>query len=526
MDSRKLLKQKAKENIKHHFFRNVILVFIASVLMSGGYIYSTKDIFSTDNEEAVISIINEKQEKKSNAEIVNELLKETIDEKEHEEIEEKNKYTNGVLSVLFNEITISGSFIFGILNVINKYIFSGEISVLILTILGLGIIALTYIFVGNVMVIGKNRYFLEQRRYNDTKIDKLLFPYRIKKTLHLSYILLIKNIYQLLWSFTIIGGFIKHYTYLMIPYVLAENPNITKDEAFELSKEMMDGHKMEVFKLDVSLIGWKILGAFTYNLSNIFYYNVYRESLFTELYMNIRNEKINKLEKGYLLNDHLLAIKERKNFSYPQDKFSIPISKRRKWLNIDYAKNYSFTTYILFFFSFSFIGWIWEVLFHLVSDGVFVNRGTMFGPWLPIYGVGGCLILFLFKPFREKHWLIFLLSFILCGIIEYSTAWYLETFKHMKWWDYSGYFLNIKGRICMEGLLVFGLGGCIFTYILAPIFDNLYEKVKPKIKVVLCIVLISCFAIDFLYSLKYPNSGEGITNSITYTDVNETITKI
>lgn len=49
MENRKLLKQKAKENIKQHFFRNVILVFIASVLMSGGYIYSTKDTFSTDN---------------------------------------------------------------------------------------------------------------------------------------------------------------------------------------------------------------------------------------------------------------------------------------------------------------------------------------------------------------------------------------------------------------------------------------------------------------------------------------------
>ena len=54
MENRKLLKQKAKENIKQHFFRNVILVFIASVLMSGGYIYSTKDTFSTNNEKAVV----------------------------------------------------------------------------------------------------------------------------------------------------------------------------------------------------------------------------------------------------------------------------------------------------------------------------------------------------------------------------------------------------------------------------------------------------------------------------------------
>ena len=73
--------------------------------------------------------------------------------------------------------------------------------------------------------------------------------------------------------------------------------------------------------------------------------------------MDIRKEKINKLEKGYLLNDHLLDIKEKVNFSYPEEKFSIPISKRRKWLNIDYAKSYSLTTYILFFL-FIFIYWM------------------------------------------------------------------------------------------------------------------------------------------------------------------------
>ena len=55
----------------------------------------------------------------------------------------------------------------------------------------------------------------------------------------------------------------------------------------------------------------------------------------------------------------------------------------------DYHRNYTLMTYILLFFIFAFIGWIWEVGIHIVEDGVFVNRGTMFGPWLPIYGFGG-----------------------------------------------------------------------------------------------------------------------------------------
>ena len=60
--------------------------------------------------------------------------------------------------------------------------------------------------------------------------------------------------------------------------------------------------------------------------------------------------------------------------------------KRESIFNVNYDKNYTLTSYILLFFAFSFIGWSWEVVLHLINDGVFVNRGTMYGPWLPIYG--------------------------------------------------------------------------------------------------------------------------------------------
>ena len=106
---------------------------------------------------------------------------------------------------------------------------------------------------------------------------------------------------------------------------------------------------------------------------------------------------------------------------------------------------------------------------------------------------------------------MFLSAFILCGIVEYGTAWYLETFKHLRYWDYSGYFVNIKGRICLEGLIVFGLGGCGFTYLLAPLFDNLYRKINPKIVNILCIVLVLLFMGDCAYTHIHPHTGQGIS---------------
>ncbi len=115
------------------------------------------------------------------------------------------------------------------------------------------------------------------------------------------------------------------------------------------------------------------LGLFTFNLFNIFYTNVYKETLYSELYVNIRKMKYNTLTNKELLNDNKLYINNYIEESYPEE-----INNTRSMLIVDTNKNYSLNSYILLFFTFSFIGWVWEVMLHLVIDGVFVNRGTMF----------------------------------------------------------------------------------------------------------------------------------------------------
>ena len=64
--------------------------------------------------------------------------------------------------------------------------------------------------------------------------------------------------YKALWDITIIGGIIKKYSYLMVQFVIAENPEISGRDAIKISREMMNGHKWETFKLDLSFIGWHI----------------------------------------------------------------------------------------------------------------------------------------------------------------------------------------------------------------------------------------------------------------------------
>ena len=200
---------------------------------------------------------------------------------------------------------------------------------------------------------------------------------------------------------------------------------------------------------------------------------------------------------------------------YPDRLFSIKmVYTNEKLENTHYLRHYSLLSLIAIFFIICFGGWIWEVALNLVTNGTLVNRGVLHGPWLPIYGTGGIMILILLYRFRRNPALFIILTIILCGFVEYGTGTYLELTKGIKWWDYTGYFINISGRICAEGLLVFALGGVAITYVIAPRIDNLIRKADKKILKIICIILLIIFAFDLVYSGKHPNTGEGVTNEM------------
>ena len=188
------LKEKARKNVRKNYFRNVIVVFICSVLLAGGYSYTTKNILEVDTSDVNISEILNNSSKKTNAEIIDDLLNKTDSEKQREEVI-KNKYSAGVISSIINEITASGSIIFVFLNAFNNFLFAGDISVFVLIIFATLISFSFNVLFINVLQVGRNRFFLEKRKYLNTKIDKLLFPYKVRKTLHLSYILFVKQLF-------------------------------------------------------------------------------------------------------------------------------------------------------------------------------------------------------------------------------------------------------------------------------------------------------------------------------------------
>jgi len=185
---------------------------------------------------------------------------------------------------------------------------------------------------------------------------------------------------------------------------------------------------------------------------------------------------------------------------------------RKKMDVLSAERNYKLIHLLLMFFIFSTVGWIWEVMLGYMTRGMLVNRGVLHGPLLPIYGRGAILILVLLKKFRKYPVVEFAGIILLSGCMEYFISWYLEMlYNGKRWWDYSDYWLNLNGRICAEGLLIFGLGGMFAVYIAAPFLDNKMQKMKPQRLMILAAVLLVIYVGDSIYSTKYPNEGDGIT---------------
>ena len=534
------IRREAWKNLKRKYYLNILITFIVSIIIAGGYQFATQSNGSeidikgagdiTDNtltttanvlkseDYFLINGFGGKSTNSSNAMIVQQFVRNVFGIKDvpnPDEVSYTSKdYYGGVASIFVNEMTGSQSFIFGIVNGLNQLIFKGKIANSIIIFIFSIISIFIFVFVKNVIVVGNNRYFLEQRRYHETGPGELLFPYKNKRLKNISLVMFLKYIFQLLWNLTIVGGIIKHYEYLLIPYIIAENPQTNWKDAFKISKQLMMGEKWRTFVLDVSLFPLTILSSVTYNLSSLFFSDAYVQCVKAELYMRIRNAKHEQLALGLRkwLNDDMLAIEHIEEREHPsgEEVLDIPQLHIRN-IAEDYNRKYSFVSLVELFFTYSLVGWLWEVFYYIVSTGMVVNRGTMHGPWLPIYGCGGILIILLLKPLRDKPVWLFIGATTVCGVVEYTTAWALETFLHKKWWDYTGYFLNIHGRVCFEGLLVFGMAGMAFTYVFSPMLDDLYQKMGMKSRKILCAVLIILFLADLVWSVISPNTGAGIT---------------
>ena len=155
---------------------------------------------------------------------------------------------------------------------------------------------------------------------------------------------------------------------------------------------------------------------------------------------------------------------------------------------------------ILLFFAYAFLGWCIEVTLKYFEFHRFINRGFLTGPWLPIYGSGAALITVAvdgLAPLESSVGTTFVVSFVLCGIVEYMTSFVLEKRFHARWWDYSRKPMNLHGRVWIGNLILFGLGGVLIVELFNPLLLRLFGHMSLRLREILAIVLSCIFAADY-----------------------------
>ena len=158
--------------------------------------------------------------------------------------------------------------------------------------------------------------------------------------------------------------------------------------------------------------------------------------------------------------------------------------------------------YILIFYTYSFLWCFFESFGSIFNPRVkkFVNRGFLIGPICPVYGSGVVLITFLLRKYADDIPALFFLSMLVSGTLEYLTSYFMEKLFNARWWDYHNRKFNINGRVCLEMLIPFGIGGTVIAHFLNPMFIDFFSKIDPKILTIAIVLMVFTNIVDYIIS--------------------------
>lgn len=192
----------------------------------------------------------------------------------------------------------SGSNGYAIPNITSENI----LSIMIPTIGVLVFILVLRIFLGYLLEVGGRKYFIQSAQNVDNR-KCFTFAFSGQNYMGIMLTMLLKGVQNFLWFLLlIIPGIVKSYSYRMVPYILADNPNIGCKKAIKLSNGMTAGHKFDMFVLDLSFIGWYLLGVLAL-VVGVLFVMPYENATKAELYLVLRK---NALQSNLCSYDDLL----------------------------------------------------------------------------------------------------------------------------------------------------------------------------------------------------------------------------
>ena len=162
---------------------------------------------------------------------------------------------------------------------------------------------------------------------------------------------------------------------------------------------------------------------------------------------------------------------------------------------------YNFIDILIYFITYSFLGWIMESIFRSVCEKKLINTGFLRGPFCPIYGIGAVIMILFLKNFSNNLILLFFISIIVFTIWEYLVGVLLEKLFHTKYWDYSDNKFNFQGRICLMNSIFWGILGVVFIQYIHPFIESIIEKVDITLLTFIYSIIGIVMLIDAITSI-------------------------
>ena len=161
------------------------------------------------------------------------------------------------------------------------------------------------------------------------------------------------------------------------------------------------------------------------------------------------------------------------------------------------------TTLFLYFIAYSFLGWCVETTYCCICERRWVARGFLYGPICPIYGVGALLMLLFFAPLSENLLLFYVTATIVMSAWEYLVGWFLEVTTHIKYWDYSSKPFNIKGRICLQISLCWGVLSYITIFLIHPHVAAFLEDIAFWLRYCMAGSVFTLLVVDTITTIRH-----------------------
>lgn len=163
---------------------------------------------------------------------------------------------------------------------------------------------------------------------------------------------------------------------------------------------------------------------------------------------------------------------------------------------------YPLSMLFLYFCFYSCVGWCMETVYCSIMEKRFVPRGFLHGPLCPIYGVGVLLMILFFAPLQGNLVIFYVVSTVVMSAWEYFVGWFLEVTTHIKYWDYSMYRFNLKGRICLWVCLVWGLLSYVCIFWIHPPVAALFARIPLLTRQIVAIVLAAAVLTDTVFTIR------------------------